>query len=201
LIHEGMFLPIILLLATSVTYSAILAKFLSLNFIKGEKPHHEHLEGGNLMKLGYSMMVSMLFILFYLIFTNKETEEFIHAGLAKTSIGVGIAILVAYVVALYKPRISALSKVGTFLNDRLYLIFLNDFICPKVGFPICHAIENYANRGIDALFNTKVFPGMFERASKAIRTIQTGPLQIYIKIVLGIVMVLLIITSSIGGLL
>lgn len=67
--HEHhMLLPIILLILTSLIYSAIMARFLSLNFVRGEKPEHEHLEGGGLMKLGYTMMVSGLF--FFLIYTH-----------------------------------------------------------------------------------------------------------------------------------
>ena len=198
LIHHLGFLPLILLILTSLVYSAILAKFLSLNFIKGEKPHHEHLEGGGLMKLGYVLMVSMLFVLFYLIFTSAETAGFVRAGFIRTSLAVGMAILVAYVIAIYKPRITSLAKLGTFFNDRMYLPFVNDYILPKIGFFVSHLVQDYGNRGIDGFFNTKVMPGLFERISKGIRTIQTGYIKTYIQIVLGLVMIFLVI-ASIGG--
>ncbi|RJS83967.1 NADH-quinone oxidoreductase subunit L [Methanophagales archaeon] len=200
LIHHGMVIPLVLLILTSLVYSAILAKFLSLNFIKGEKPHAEHLEGGGLMKLGYVLMVSMLFVLFYLIFTSAETAGFVHAGFVPTSFAVGMAILVAYVIAIYKPRVTSLSKLGTFFNDRMYLPFVNDYIIPKTGFFVSHLVQDYGNRGIDGFFNTKVMPGLFERISKGIRTIQTGYLKTYIQIVLGLVMIFLVI-ASIGGML
>jgi len=200
LIHHGMVIPLVLLILTSLVYSAILAKFLSLNFIKGEKPHAEHLEGGGLMKLGYVLMVSMLFVLFYLIFTSAETAGFVHAGFVPTSFAVGMAILVAYVIAIYKPRVTSLSKLGTFFNDRMYLPFVNDYIIPKTGFFVSHLVQDYGNRGIDGFFNTKVMPGLFERISKGIRTIQTGYLKTYIRIVLGLVMIFLVI-ASIGGML
>ena len=198
LLHEGMLLPLILLLATSLTYSAILARFTSLNFIKGEKPKHEHLEGGNLMRVGYLLMASILFILWYLIFKNKETVGFVHAGYASTSLLVGIAILVAYVGALYKPRISSLSAIGTFFNDRMYLPYLNDYIIPKIGFFVAHLVHGYGNRGIDGFFNTKVMPGLFGLISRGIRRIQSGYLAHYIKVVLGVVMMILIL-AAIGG--
>ncbi len=200
LIHHGMVIPIVLLILTSLVYSAILARFLSLNFIKGEKPEHEHVEGGGLMKLGYVMMVSMLFVLVYLIFTSAETAGFVHAGFIPTSFAVGMAILVAYVIAIYKPRIPSLAKLGAFFNDRMYLPFVNDYILPKTGFFVSHLVQDYGNRGIDGFFNTKVMPGLFERISKGIRTIQTGYLTNYVKIVLGLVMIFLVI-ASIGGIL
>lgn len=198
-VHGLGFLPLILLILTSLVYAGIMAKFLSLNFIKGEKPEHEHVEGGGLMKLGYVMMVSVLFVLIYLIFTNEETSEFVHAGYASVSFAVGLAVLIAYVVAVFIPRITALSKIpGTFFNDRMYLPFVNDYVLPKTGFFVSHIVNEYGNRGIDGFFNTKVVPGLFDRISKGIRTIQTGYLTNYVKIVLGLVMIFLII-ASIGG--
>ena len=198
LIHDLGIIPLVLLILTSLVYAGLMAKFLSLNFIKGEKPHHEHVEGGGLMKLGYIMMVSVLFLLMYLIFTSEETAEFIHAGMAEVSIIVGVLILLAYVVGLVKPRIAALSRLGTFFNDRMYLPFVNDYVLPKTGFFVSHIVNEYGNRGIDGFFNTKVVPGLFDRISKGIRTIQTGYLTNYVKIVLGLVMIFIII-ASIGG--
>jgi NADH:ubiquinone oxidoreductase subunit 5 (subunit L)/multisubunit Na+/H+ antiporter MnhA subunit len=204
LFHEVGFLPLILLVLTSVVYSGIMAKFLSLNFIKGEKPHHEHTEGGGLMKLGYGLMVSVLFVLLYLILTSEEGREFVLAGevlkegTITISFGVGILALLAYIVALYKPQISALTKLGTFFNDRMYLPFVNDYIMPKVGFFVSHLVQDYGNRGIDGLFNTKVIPGLFGGISRGIRSIQTGYLSRYINIVLGLVMFILIVVV-VGG--
>jgi NADH:ubiquinone oxidoreductase subunit 5 (subunit L)/multisubunit Na+/H+ antiporter MnhA subunit len=202
--HDFGLLPLALLVVTSLVYSGILAKFLSLNFIKGEKPQHEHTEGGGLMKVGYILMVSVLFVITYLfLFTTGEEHvfaEFRHEGQVAISIIVGSAILVAYVVGLVMPRISALSKLGTFFSDRMYLPFLNDYIVPKVGFSISDLVQNYGNRGIDGFFNTRVIPGMFGGISRVIRSIQTGHLSRYVNIVLGVVMAILILVS-IGGVL
>jgi len=199
LIHPLGFIPLILLILTSLIYSAIMARFLSLNFVRGEKPEHEHLEGGGLMKLGYTMMVSVLFILLYLIFTNAETAAFVHAGYASVSFAVGAGALIVYVIAVYVPRLKVFSRVpGTFFNDRMYLPFLNDYIVPKTGFFISRIVQNYGNRGIDGFFNTRVIPGLFGIISRGIRAIQTGYLKSYVKIVLGLVMVFLIIASLWG---
>jgi len=191
--HE-MILPIALLILTSLVYSAMLAKFLSLNFIKGDKPKHEHLEGGGLMKLGYVLMVAVLFWLTYHIFVLEETEHFVHAGTEYLSIAVGLAILVVFVAAIFKPRLSAFSSnIGAFFNDRMYLPFVNDYILPKTGFFISHIVNDYGNRGIDGLFNTRVVPGIFGWISRRIRAVQTGYLSRYINIVLGLVMIILVI--------
>jgi NADH:ubiquinone oxidoreductase subunit 5 (subunit L)/multisubunit Na+/H+ antiporter MnhA subunit len=199
LIHDLGYLPIILLILTSVVYSGLMAKFLSLNFIKGEKPEHEHVEGGGLMKLGYGMMVSVLFILLVLILTREENHEFVKAGFIPFSFFVGFLALGAYVFALYKPQISALSKLGTFFNDRMYLPFVNDYILPKTGFFVSHIVQEYGNRGIDGLFNTRVIPGLFGWTSRRIRAIQTGYLKSYIQIVLGLVMIILVIVVAMMG--
>ena len=192
-IHHDMALPLVLLIVISLLYSAVLAKFLSLNFIKGEKPEHEHLEGGGLMKLGYVLMASVLFVISCGIIIFEEAEHFRHAGGEAMSIGVGLAILVVFIVAVYKPSISALSRFGSFLNDRMYLPYLNDYILPKIGFFISHILDDYVNPAIDGFFNTKVIPGLFGWTSRRIRAIQSGYLSRYINIVLGLVMIILVI--------
>jgi len=195
LMHEKMGIPFVLLVAASICYAAILARFLSLNFLKGEKPHHEHVEGATLMKAGYLMMVSVLFILIFIILT--QLHEFVSAGFMPASFAVGSAVFIAYIGAIARPRISTLSKIGTFFNDRMLLPALNDFIAPAIGFAVAKAV-NYGNKGIDAFCNTKVMPALFEIISKGIRAIQTGYLKDYTKIVLGFVMFFLILSAIWG---
>jgi NADH:ubiquinone oxidoreductase subunit 5 (subunit L)/multisubunit Na+/H+ antiporter MnhA subunit len=190
--------PLILLLSTSIIYSAVLARFMSTNFIKGEKPHEAHLEGGGLMKAGYVMMVSMLFVIFGLIFTLPELKEFVHAGFEPLSIAVGIAALASFGIAVYKPRMPSMQKFSTFLSDRMYFPYLNDYICPKIGFFFSRIFDSYVNRGLDGLFNTRVIPGLFGLISESIRSIQTGALSKYVRIVLGVVLIVLVVVS-IGG--
>jgi len=190
--------PLILLLVTSILYSGVLAKFTSTNFIKGEKPHTEHLEGGGLMKAGYVMMVSMLFVIFYLIFTQSELAGFVHAGFEPLSIAVGIAALASYGFAVYKPRIASLQKLGTFFSDRMYFPYLNDYLCPKIGFFISR-ICDCVSRGLDGFCNIWAMPGLFKRISGSIRLIQTGQLNRYVQIILSLVMAFLIIATIVMG--
>ena len=196
---EYSILPLVLLLTTSIIYSAVLARFMSTNFIKGDKPHVEHLEGGGLMKAGYVMMVSMLFVIFYLIFTRSELKEFVHAGFEPLSIVVGVAALASFGIALYKPRMPSMQKFSTILSDRMYFPFLSDYICPKIGFFVSR-ICDCVSRGLDGLCNTLVIPGLFGLISECIRSIQTGQLSKYINIVLGIVLIILVLVA-LGGVL
>ncbi|RLI78021.1 NADH-quinone oxidoreductase subunit L [Archaeoglobales archaeon] len=197
LTHEFGALPLTLLILTSIAYAAFLAKFLSLNFIKGEKAHL-HLHGGNVMGLAYSIMVSMLAVLLILIVGEYEPHagEFLKEGFVANSFMVGVAVLASYSFALYVPRIKQLSSVGTFLSDRMYLPFLNDFILPKVGWFIAKIID-YCNKAID-FFCHKAIPSAFEGWSIGIRAIQSGELNKYIKIVVGCVILVLAIISVLG---
>jgi len=196
LMHDFGILPLSMLVLVSVIYSSFLAKFLSLNFIKGGKVH-AHLHGERLMPLAYTVTVSMLAVLLYLILAHKEkvASEFVEMGLAGSSIMVGIAVTVTYLFGLYKPRIAALSGVGTFLSDRMYLPFLNDFIVPKIGWAIAKAVDK-GNEAVDWLCH-RAIPSAFNSISISIRSIQTGHLRIYMKIVIGVVMFVLLIASLI----
>ncbi len=197
LIEHGMALPLTLLITISIIYSAFLAKFLSLNFLKGKKVHL-HLHGGGLMGAAYTVMVSMLLVLLYLIMTGQEevAGEFFHEGFVSTSLAVGAAVTVSYFFALIKPSIPQLSTVGRVLSDRLYMPFLNDLIVPKIGWVLV-AIVDVCNRGVDFFFHQAI-PAFFESASKSIRKIQKGYLASYMRVTLAAVMVLLVISSIVG---
>jgi len=138
-------------------------------------------------------------VIFYLIFTRSELTEFVHAGLEPLSIAVGILVLASYGIAIYKPRLPSLQKLATFLSDRMYFPFLNDYLCPKIGFFFSHIFDQYANRGLDGFYNTKVVPNLFGSISKGIRAIQTGYMQTYVRIVLSLVMMFLLIASIAVG--
>ncbi len=196
LMEEGLSLPFYLLVLVSIIYSAFLAKFLSLNFIKGEYPHHEHTEGGGLMKLAYSAMVSMLIVLLAVILLQYEEHaaHFVEEGYLRMSLYVGLLVTASYLITLYKP--TSRLKIGVLLTDRMYLPFLNDFIVPKIGWAIA-AIVDVFNRAIDFFFHTAI-PGFFERVSIAIRSIQTGYLKSYVKIVAASIMLFLVIFSLVG---
>jgi NADH-quinone oxidoreductase subunit L len=194
LAEEGMILPFYLLVAVSIVYSAFLAKFLSLNFIKGERPKHEHVEGANLMKLAYVIMVSMLFLLLYEIFFVEK--HFVEEGYLETSMVVGALVTISYLITLYKPSVRAFSKIGIFLTDRMYLPFLNDYILPKIGWFVASLVDNF-NRGIDFFFHQAI-PAFFDRISILIRAVQKGYLPSYLRIVAAWIMIFIIVISLVG---
>jgi NADH-quinone oxidoreductase subunit L len=195
--HEFGFLPLALLILTSAIYSAFLAKFLSLNFIKGEKPHL-HLHGGRIMAIAYTAMVSMLALLLYLILAHREpiAAGFVEHGYVASALAVGLLCLAAYSVTTLVPRTKALAPIATVFGDRIYLSILNDFLAPKIGWAAAWLVD-LGNRLIDFSCH-KAIPGLFEVYSYGIRVIQRGYLREYLKIVVGVVMVVLVSLSLIG---
>jgi NADH-quinone oxidoreductase subunit L len=195
--HELGYLPLMLLVITSAVYSAFLAKFLSLNFVKGRKVHL-HLHGGEVMGTAYTIMVSMLLVILAVFLTSREEPfvEFLKEGYMSASLQVGLLVLVTYAFALYKPSIKALSPIGTFLSDRMYLPFLNDFIVPKIGWTIASVVD-YGNRVIDFTCHQAI-PQLFEVYSLGVRYIQNGSLERYVRIVVGFVLVVFIIAVAVG---
>ncbi|MET1124884.1 MAG: NADH-quinone oxidoreductase subunit L [Archaeoglobaceae archaeon] len=193
--HHFGFIPLALLVATSAVYSGFLAKFLSLNFIKGRKVHvHPH--GGGLMSSAYTVMFLMLFFLLAVYLTLKEEPfpHFVHEGFIASSLAVGLIVLVAYLVGLYKPTLE--SKVGEFLGDRMYLMALNDYVVPKIGWALA-ALADYGNRLIDYVCHSAV-PQLFEVYSKGARFVQSGELTSYVKIVVSFVLLILIVAVVAG---
>ncbi len=198
-LHEEFgLIPFTLLILTSLVYSGFLAKFLSLNFIKGEKPHEVHLHGGKVMSLAYAVMVSMLLYLLYVILTGNGhlLEELVGAGFDKASLSVGILVLVAYVVTLINPRERAFSKIAGIFGDRLYLSALNDYLVPGIG-KVVIAIVDSCNSIIDFFFH-RFIPDVFGAISGGIRSLQKGYLTVYLKLVIGVFLVVLFITVMVG---
>ncbi len=195
--HEMGYLPLILLIVTSAVYSAFLAKFLSLNFFKGKKVHL-HLHGGGIMSAAYLVMVSMLLVLLAVYLTSHEEPfpHFVHEGFVTSSFAVGIVVMVTYAFALYKPQIKSLSAVGTFLSDRMWMPFLNDYIVPKFGWAMA-AVVDYGNRLIDYACHQAI-PQLFEIYSQGVRFIQNGSLERYVRIVVGFVLLIVVVAVAAG---
>jgi len=196
LMHEVGAAPLYLLVVTSIVYSAFLAKFLSLNFIKGPEPKHVHLHGEILMPIGYGVMVSMLAVLLYEILGKTEpiAATFVEKGFEKASMMVGLAVLASYLIAVAVPRLE--SPIGRFLGDRMYMPALNDLIMPKIGWAIAWLVDK-GNRLID-FFCHRAIPDLIATYSLGIRSVQTGYLGRYVKIVLGFVMAALIVAAVVG---
>ena len=172
-----------------------LAKFFVLNFVKGKKVHL-HLHGGGIMTLAYTFKVSMLVILLIVILGafDEHSYEFIHAGFAATSAGVGLLVLAAYIIGYVRPEYD--SPIGQILYDRVYVMALNDFIVPKIGWAIAWICDAF-NRFVDFIAH-RAIPGLFEICSNGIRAIQSGSLERYVKIVVGLILVVLLIASVMG---
>ena len=107
---------------------------------------------------------------------------------------VGTLVLVTYVIGFMKPEHE--SKVGQVLYDRFYMMALNDYIVPKVGWAIAWVVDIF-NRAVDFFTHTFI-PGLFEALSYAVRVIQNGSLERYARIVVSVVLLILVAVSMVG---
>ena len=179
-LEEFGYYPLSLFLLTSVIYSAFLAKFLSLNFLKG-KEVETHTHGEILMQSSYLLMcLTLLPLIAYVV---REVSE--------SSVIVGIILAIAYVLALFKPTYE--SRVGQFLSDRMYLMALNDLIVPSIG-RVFIFLSYYFDKAVD-LFAHSVIPEMFENVSNAIRSVQRKSLTKYVEFVIGLLFTILLIAG------
>lgn len=191
--HEFGSIPLILLVLTSAIYSAFLAKFLSLNFIKGEFRLKAH-GGGGLMSSAYIAMGSMLLLILALYLLEHEFHKFVEEGFLKSSIIVGFIALASYLITLIKPRFE--SPIGKVMGDRFYLAFLNDYLASKLGWTTAKIVD-FSNRGID-FFCHKAIPDSFTELSRGIRSVQSGSVERYLKIFVFLLLILLTIAVALG---
>ena len=78
----------------------------------------------------------------------------------------------------------------------MYMMFLNDYIVPKIGWAIAKVVD-YGNRLIDFTCHQAI-PGMFEIYSYGVRFIQNGKLERYLQIVVGFVMLIVVVAVAAG---
>ncbi len=181
-LEEFCTLPLILFLLTSIAYSASLGKFLSLNFLKGEEKEillHREI----LMPFSYMLMCLTLIPLIAYVIRLE--------GLDLSSLIVGIVLALSYVVGVIKPTWE--SKIGKVLNDRLYLMALNDLIVPGFG-KLLVAISYYLDKAVD-LFAHSVIPEMFENISNAIRSVQRRRITRYVEFVIALIFFILLLAG------
>ncbi len=181
LIHHMGEVPLIIFILTSLLYSGFLAKFLSLNFLKG-RAVEGHTHGEILMQTSYTLMCLTLIPLTFYFYGEVKGLE------------VGLLLALAYVVGLIKPTYE--SALGRILNDRLYLMALNDLIVPSFGKALIF-LSYYFDKAIDLLCHS-VIPEMFENLSKAVRTAQVRRLRRYVEFVVGLVFVTLVLAGWLG---
>jgi len=182
--HELGLIPLVIFIVISLIYSAFLAKFLSLNFLKGEKARL-HIHKVILMPISYIIICIVLIPLILVVMNMFGKVE-------QSSIIIGLLVLVAYIIALMKPTYE--SRLGMISSDRFYLMALNDLIVPGIGW-ILVKLSYYFDKAVD-LFSHNVIPEMFEELSKATRSIQSGLLTDYLRVVVGLIFVILLIVAG-----
>ncbi|WP_252900220.1 proton-conducting transporter transmembrane domain-containing protein [Vulcanisaeta sp. JCM 14467] len=95
----------ILMLLASLAYVAFLARFTSLNFIKGEAPHtHEEHGKYPLMVAAYTITGTAALAALAIPFVLTP-HVFIEAGVDPIVIAIGVVLWIIFVVALLKPRL------------------------------------------------------------------------------------------------
>jgi len=181
------YLVIAALTVTSIIYSAFLARFLSLNFIKGGSVGDIETHGGTIMAASYTALAISLIPLTYVV------SGFFEYGLEASSIMLGLLYLVSYVLVTLKPSARSLSSLGRLLEDRLYLPLVYDLIIPRVTWYLAW-IVSIMNLGIDWLSHSAI-PNAVSVLSMSVRNIQRGYLRLYLEITFLILVIAAIIVT------
>ncbi|MFB6469654.1 MAG: NADH-quinone oxidoreductase subunit L [Vulcanisaeta sp. AZ3] len=182
----------ILMLLASLAYVAFLSRFVSLNFIKGEKPHvHEEHEKFPLMVIAYVLTGTVALAALAIPFTLVP-KVFLSAGVDPIVIAIGIVLWIIFVVALIKPRVGNLGLITKIFERRYYLQAFMDVVLSGFGYALTLAAF-YIYKGFDILFDF-IIPDSFTALSRYIRSIQRGYLRTYLEMLLvALVVVILII--------
>ncbi|ADY02016.1 NADH-quinone oxidoreductase, subunit L [Vulcanisaeta moutnovskia 768-28] len=172
----------ILMLLASLAYVAFLSRFVSLNFIKGERPHtHEEHGKYPLMVAAYiitgTAALASLAIPFVL-----QPAIFISAGVDPIVIAVGIVLWIIFIIALIKPRVGNLGLITRIFERRYYIQTFMDVVLAGFGLALTLAAF-YIYKGFDILFNFLI-PDAFNALSRYIRSIQRGYLRTYLEMLL-----------------
>ncbi|WP_291764960.1 NADH-quinone oxidoreductase subunit L [Caldivirga sp. UBA161] len=181
-----------LLILTSIAYVAFLARFTSLNFIKGGRVEHkEPGHGGLLMAISYALTATVALATVAVPFTIHAPSILVEPGYDAYVVGIGVFLWVIFITALIKPRAPSLSSLTTIFERRYYLQAFMDVILAGFG----RALIEFAyliSHGIDVLFNTLI-PSLFTGFSRVIRRVQVGLLNQYIRYIYLATVVMLII--------
>jgi NADH-quinone oxidoreductase subunit L len=180
-----------LLILASVVYVAFLARFTSLNFIKGERVKHAEGHGGLTMAISYSITATVALATVAIPFTLGVPSVLINPGLDAYVIGIGVVLWVIFIAVLIKPRSESLGGLTNLFERRYYIQALMDIILAGFG-EAFSAFTYLISRGIDALFND-LLPSLFTGFSRIIRRVQVGLLDQYARYIYIVVVVMLII--------
>ncbi len=175
--------PYVLMLLASLAYVAFLARFVSLNFIKGEAPHGPHGEHGGvaLMVLAYTLTgtaaLASVAIPFFLV-----PHVFLSAGVDTTVIMIGVILWLIFIIALIKPRVGNLGPITRLFERRYYVQAFMDVVLAGFGGLLTLAAF-YIYKGFDILFDF-IIPDAVTGLSRYIRSLQRGYLRTYLQILL-----------------
>ena len=178
-----------LLIIASVAYAAFLARFISLNFIKGGKSPTAHEHGGRIMAFAYGLTGTAALATLAVI--PAIAPVFIYPGLDPVVVAVGVILWLVFIVALIKPRAQSLGQLGIFLQRRFYLQVFMDVIIAEFG-RLLITFAYLFSSGIGALFN-ELTPRVFLGFSRVIRRLQSGAVIDYAKYLYASIVVILII--------
>jgi NADH-quinone oxidoreductase subunit L len=172
----------ILMFLASLAYVAFLSRFVSLNFIKGEKPHtHEEHGRYPLMVAAYVITGTAALAALAVPFTLVPSV-FLSAGVDPVAIAIGVVLWVIFVVALLKPRVGNLGLITRIFERRYYLQAFMDVVLSGFGY-VLTVVAFYIYKGFDILFDF-VIPDAFTALSRYIRSIQRGYLRTYLEMLL-----------------
>jgi NADH-quinone oxidoreductase subunit L len=172
-------------------YVAFLARFTSLNFIKGERVKHVEGHGGLTMAISYSITATVALATVAIPFTLGVPSVLINPGLDVYVIGLGVVLWVIFIAVLIKPRSESLGGLTNLFERRYYIQALMDIVLAGFGEALS-AFTYLISRGIDALFNN-LLPSLFTGFSRIIRRVQVGLLDQYARYIYIVVVVMLII--------
>ena len=172
----------ILMLLASLAYVAFLSRFVSLNFIRGEKPHaHEEHGRYPLMVAAYVITGTAALAALAVPFTLVPSV-FLSAGVDPVAVAIGVVLWVIFVVALLKPRVGNLGLITRIFERRYYIQAFMDVVLSGFGY-VLTVVAFYIYKGFDILFDF-VIPDAFTALSRYIRSIQRGYLRTYLEMLL-----------------
>ncbi|MGC9227469.1 NADH-quinone oxidoreductase subunit L [Caldivirga sp.] len=181
-----------LLVLASIAYVAFLARFTSLNFIKGGSVKHSETEHGGLtMATSYTITATVALATVAIPFMLHVPSVLIEPGYDVYVVSIGVFLWVIFIIALMKPRAQSLSGLTTIFERRYYLQAFMDVVLAGFG-KVLIEFAYLISHGIDVLFNT-LTPSLFASFSRVIRRIQVGLLNQYIKYIYLATVVMLII--------
>jgi NADH-quinone oxidoreductase subunit L len=180
-----------LLLLTSFTYVVFLARFMSLNFIKGDDPGEVEGHGGSIMAGTYTAIATAALLVAVPILMMAVPNVILGAGFDPVVFLISLAITITFLVVTYKPRSASFALVSPVFERRYYIQAFMDVVLAGFGSALT-AFAMLFSRGFDWLFNNAI-PRLFKATSATIRGMQDGLIRNYVKAILVVMTIILLI--------